>query len=491
MKRMLAFLLILVTVLMAACGQVTEPEKAPEPVPATQPEKEMEPAPVTQPEEHECASACDFCGGCTDVQCQQTVCSEKCPGEHGEEVYQFSNADYITEEAVSIDTGTLVFDIGENVYVPDNLTGMAESLASAIEKVSGLDFDGVVPYARETFPDGKVHIKVSRDSLYAGNPEYSWCTGLQTSEYGSAHAGAWEHVELSPGDLFLGNSYAIVHELGHMLMYRQSEWRHSQLLNEGFAEYTTYLALKELEKTDPETAVYLEPATYAIANMEIYDYEKLYEQPLEYWFENTFEYSANQNYTVGFRFMSYLQDVYGDYSKWIVTFEQMYSFRQKDIIEDQSSVQRQIEVLKAAYGSDVLEGFYPWLKEHTDLFEASLHWDGFVDRTVAEKMNLYPVFNALESRAKLERFAYNDLYINLEPLRKYIGEYKQCDTAELMLVTSEPVEVRLYQPDGTFTTVMSDSQNGIPMEGISYIKLVGNHQLYRIEIIGDFRVIWE
>ena len=485
MKRMLAFLLILVTVLMAACGQVTEPEKAPE----TQPATAVSPV-ETQPEAHDCVSACEICGGCMNAQCMQAACSEKCPGEHREEVYPFSDADYITEEAVSVDTGTLVFDIGENVYVPGNLAGMAESLACAMEKVSGLDFDGA-GYAKSAFSDGKVHIKVSRDCLYAGNPEHSWYTGLQTSEQGSAYAGAWEHVELSPGDLFLGNGYAIVHELGHMLMYRQSEWHHSQLLNEGFAEYTTYLTLKELEKTDPETAMYLDRATYAIANMEIYDYEKLYEQPPEYWFENTFEYSGNGNYVVGFRFMSYLQDVYGDYSKWITAFEEEHNFREESGYNDQSSVKQQIEVLKSAYGSDVLEGFYPWLKEHTDLFEASLHWDGFVDRTAAEKMNLYPVFNALESRAKLERFAYNDLYINLEPLRKYIGEYKQYDTSDLMLVTSEPVEVRLYQPDGTFTTVMSDSQNGIPLEGISYIKLMGNHQLYRIEIVGDFRVIWE
>ncbi len=478
MKRILAFLLVLLTVFMAACGQVTEPGKDPETVPETQPK-------------HDCVSACNYCGGCTNAQCPERACSEKCPGEHREEVYEFTDGDYITDQAVSVDTGTLVFDIGENVYVPGNLAGLAESLARAMEKVSGLDFDGTTPYARGMFPDGKVHIKVSRDSLYAGNPEHSWYTGLQTSEQGGAFASAWEHVELSPGDLLLGNSYAIVHELGHVLMYRQSEWSHSQLLNEGFAEYTAYLAMKELETADPETAMYLDRSAYIIANMEIYDYEKLYEQPPEYWFENTFEHTGNGNYAVGFRFMSYLHDVYGDYSKWIGTFEQMDSFQLKTTDGDQSSVRKQIEALKASYGEDVLVGFYPWLMENLDRFDPSVHWPGIADRTAAEEMNWYPVFNALESRAKLEYFVYNDLYINLEPLRRYIGEYKQYDTADLMLVTSEPVSVLLYRHDGMVTSAVCDAEEGISLDGISYIKLVGNHQLDCMEIIGDFRVTWE
>jgi len=389
MRRMfLSYALVLVMILCTACGQVPEPE------PITEPEPVTLPVVATQPTEHACDSICKLCGACTDAQCAETACSGKCPGVHREEVYQFPDGDYITDRAVSVDTGTLVFDIGKNVYVPGNLDGMAESLVIALEKVSGLDFDGA-GYAQSAFSDGKVHVNVSRDLLYAGIPEHSWYTGLQTSEQGSAYASSGTHVALSPGDLFVGNSYAIAHELGHMLMYRQSEWAHSQLLDEGFAEYTTYLVLKELEETVPETAVYLEQSTYTITNVEIYDYGKLYEQPLEYWFENSFEYSGNGNYAVGFRFMNYLHDVYGDYSKWICAFEEMYSFRQRNGYSDQSSVEQQIEVLKTAYGADVLDGFYPWLKENLARFDPAEFSTGYTDRTAVEKINLYPVFTRL------------------------------------------------------------------------------------------------
>jgi len=75
-------------------------------------------------------------------------------------------------------------------------------------------------------------------------------------------------------------------------------------------------------------------------------------------------------------------------------------------------------------------------------------------------------------------------------LRKYVGEYKQCDATNLALITSKSVEVELYRADGTVTLAMSDSQKGIPLEGISYIKIVGTHKLAFIEVIGDFRVTW-
>lgn len=442
--------------------------------------------PQSPTELHVCEAVCLECGLCGNEACTEQICTEKCTGVHWEEPLSFSDGDYITDTAVSVDTGTLVFDIDTNVYVPAHLEEMAEMVAAAMEKVSGLDFDGQGNYARGDFQDEKVHVNVSRDSLYAGNPDHAdWYQGLQTSEVGSAYAFAWSHAAVSPGDLFLGNSYAVIHELSHVLMFRQSEWSHCQLLNEGFAEYTTYLALRELEHNAPEAAPYLDASEHITYNMEIYDYEKLYEQPLEYWFENTFEYSGNSNYTVGFRFMAYLQDVYGDYSKWIPAFEDTYCFAKRGKSDDVSPVQQQIEILKNTYGETVLDDFYPWLRKHLDQFEANGYSEP-VDRTGADRVNWYPFYSSVETSAVMGAMEYEDLYIHLEPLRRYISEYKQDDASELQLVMSAPVKVRLYQEDGTYTTVMGDQP--IPLEGISYIKLVGKDKLDWLKVVGAFCV---
>ena len=501
-KMMLLGIAVLLVMFCASCGVENVPEatQIPETVPAVI---------ATQP--HVCAEACGVCGLCMNAGCAEAVCAEKCTGTHWEEPFAFSAGDYITTETVRVDTGTLVFDIDENVYVPGNLAEMGEIIATEIEKVTGLDFDGA-GYARDFFPDGKVHINISRDCLYT---ERDWYRGLKTSEVGNAYGGSSTHVFASPGDLLLGHSNAMVHELTHVLMFRQSAWSHSQLLNEGFAEYTTYLVMSDLEKTDPQAAFYLDHSEQSLIDMRIWDYDKLFEHPIEYWFENTFEYSSNENYTVGFRFMAYLHDVYGDYSKWIPAYEAQYPHRNSGEITDKSTAERQIEVLKVTYGEDVLDNFYPWLKNRLDRFVSTGSWRNLKNQQKPAALNWYPNYNAIESVVWIRNLEYNDLYLNIETVRKYLGEYKQQDVSDLVLITSEPVRVELYQADGTYTSAMTNSQKAekaieslqwdanqqgyvyvfiedvLSLENISYIKLVGEGKLELIEIAGDFRVMFK
>ena len=500
-KRILSLILAVALLLCAGCGAVSAPEDVQTPAAAPT-------VATTQP--HACTSACLTCGLCANSACTEAVCAEKCAGNHREEPKVFSGGDHITTEAVSVDTGTLVFDIGENVYIPGDLAQLGEVIVAAMETVSGLDFDGA-GYGREMFRDGKVHVKASRDNLYT---EQDWYQGLKTSETGNAYASAWGHAELSPGDLCITETYALIHELGHVLMFRQSEWSHCQTLNEGFAEYTAYLAVQELAHTNPEAAFRTMTPNEFLGNVDIYDYEKLFEQPIEYWFENTFEYSGNSNYAVGFRLMAYLQAVYGDYSKWITEFENTHCFKTSSNGSDLSQVQQQIEVLKATYGEDVLDNFYPWLKENLDKFVPKADWRDLTDQQELA-FNWYPELNAIESVARIEKLEYNDLYLNIESVRKYLGEYKQQDVSDLMLVTSEPVQIELYRADGTYTTVMSNSQKAqqpieimkwneeqqaygyafaegmLPLENVSYIKLVGEGKIELIEIVGGFRVLFK
>ncbi len=466
MRKILPFLIIFVLILCAGCAADTE---------AATPDVSVPEAGSPELITHSCENPCEECSLCKNVSCSEAPCLNKCTCCK-EEPYVFSTGDYISDSPISVETDTFVFDIGENIYVPGNLEELANTLESTMEKLSGLDFDGA-GYARDFYPDGKIHMDVSRDSLY------SWDGILDTSEVGAAYAST-QSVTLSPGDLFLGNSKAIAHELGHVLMFRQSGWSHCQLLNEGFAEYTTYLTMLEFDKLDGKVGFTLDRPIQSIADMAIFDYEKLYEQPLEYWFENTFEYSGNANYVIGFRFMAYLHETFGEYSKWITEFENTYSFKSHSGPSNESAAAQQIEVLKAVYGEDVLDNFYPWLKENFDRFDEALEWTQYRDLKSSNGINLYPRFNALESLAVITRFEYENLYINIDCLRSYISDYKGFEDTGLILVTSEPVTVNLYHADGSFTTVMSNSE--VQLDDVSYIKLVGQGTLDQLEISGQF-----
>lgn len=451
------------------CG-VAAPEATVAPTAApTEPTTAPTEAPTEPP--HVCQNLCQVCGFCSNEACAESVCAEKCVSLYGE---------FITTEAISVDTGVLVFDIGENIYVPGNLEEMGPIISNALEKTTGLRFTDSEK-AREAFPDGKVHVIVTRDNLYAGQ---DWYMGLDTSEVGSAYAR--DEATLSPGDLFLGYGGAIVHELTHVLMYRQNDWSYGQMLNEGLSTYTTYLIMSELEKTAPEIACYLEPSRQSLIDMAINDYSKLYEQPVEYWLDNTFEYASNLNYTVGFRFMAYLHHVYGDYGKWVPAFEEAYKFREHPEAGYEAPVQWRIEVLKSVYGEDVFDHFYPWLQENTAMFEAGLEAD-VRDLSGAEELNWYPRFTAINSTARMEQIKYKDLRIQLDPMRKYVEEYKGQKMGDALLATSEPVEVVLYYADGTEATAVAGQENSeLPLDGAVAFRLVGEGQLEWIEIVGDF-----
>ncbi len=70
----------------------------------------------------------------------------------------------------------------------------------------------------------------------------------------------------------------------------------------------------------------------------------------------------------------------------------------------------------------------------------------------------------------------------LETVRKYLSEYKGRDVSGLHLDCSEPVLVNLYRSDGSYTCQLVQSK--VSLEGISYIKLVGEGKLTYLRIAG-------
>ncbi len=398
--------------------------------------------------------------------------------EDEEEPIVYPAEDYITTEDIVLDLEKAVYHIGKNVYVPGNVADITNATMNVIEQIAGLSFEENPEFIEffSDFTDGKTHIFINRELFYSGQ---EWYTGLDSSEFGEAYA-VGGMVWAAPGNLLLGNNGTIIHELCHALMCRQSPWYHGVTLNEGFAEYTTYLVLLEMEEKYPELVIYFNESTSNINNMYM-EYEELYKQPMEYWLDNSYEYAGNGSYAVGFRFMAYLNAVYGDYNSWILKYEEEYPFMDKDQIDDKSPVEQRIAILKQTYGEDVLDNFYPWLMAHESDFAEQ---EGkFIDISNLHELNVYPEYNAIYSKLILDSIKYKDLYINLEYARKYIEEYKGGDASKLVLLTSDVMEVALYHADGSYTQVTT-GREPISLEGIIGIKLVGEGTVNRLEISG-------
>ena len=414
---------------------------------------------------------CDLCGmlwGVSELQ-QSTP-------------YVFPDVGYITTGEETVDTGDLVYHIGENVFVPGHLQEISTVLAETAQQVSGLTFAGN-GYGQLLYPDDKIHVNVSRDQIPPGYP---------MAETGAAYADRRSHAVVPPGDLFFYDNYAVSHEISHVMRFKKTGWDFSSPLEEGIAEFTTHQILKALEETDPTSAYYLGRSCSTTWNMAITDYDALYAQPVEYWLENEFPYSGNPNYCIGFRFMWYLQEVYGNYTQWIADYEAAYpctapSHSWEGVRADLASV---LEIMKQTYGADVLDNFYPWLRENEALFEPL--WDvTYVDATDVEAVNLYPKMYDDYSHTELYRMDYKDLYVNLESVRTYLEDYKGIDASALTLYNPDKLTVNLYHADGSYVTVYGHEEYSLA--DISYIKLVGEGRLDLLRIYGyeGCKMDWE
>ena len=394
------------------------------------------------------------------------------PSVPQETPYSFAAGDFITQDKVQIETDSFVYHIGKGVFVPGHIEQLSDTLAGALEKATGLKIAGK-GYAKDVYSDDRIHVSIDRSGLSV----IQSYTGV--SELGPAYASAKDHATISPGELYLYQYYSVVHEAAHVIRFKQSGWSFDNPLEEGFAAYTTYRVLADLEKTDPAAAYYLGTSASAIWDMSIQDYGPLYEKPIEHWLEYGYEYSGNQNYCVGFRFMWYLQEVYGDYSRWITEYEAAYPSAGRSDLVSMNSV---IKILKKTYGADVLTGFYPWLKQNEALFEDAPQYEKFSDMTQVQALNLYPKFQFGASCTELTKILYRDLYVNLETAYTYLEDYKQIDISSLTLYNPDGVTINLYRADGTYTT--SSGETEISLEGIRYIKLVGSGQLSKLQIHG-------
>lgn len=368
---------------------------------------------------------------------------------------------FITSQKTNIETEHFIFEIEANVYVPDYLEEYIEVIYNALEKASGLSF-----YNTHYNPD-KIVIEVAKPN----NPKYP------DSEMAGAYAyskGATIHI--SSGDLLLGNSYAIVHELSHILQYSQSSWSYSRVYVEGFAEYNSYNTIKYLEKNNIEVAKSTIANYSHINNMTIYG--DVYSKSVEYWIANeseAYDISGNGPYSIGMRFMNYLHDTYNDYTSWIKYYERINPYYTNKYVDQKIPLNSQYEAMKNTYGFNVFDGFYNWLKQNEETYERPS--GKIYDLKNLKYTYIYPEFNAIGGKVYLSDYAftYNNLYIYIDATRYYLKEYKGKSVSNLKLELASSVTVEFYNSDGTLLSTKTGTS--FSLVGVGYIKLLGEGTL--------------
>ena len=377
----------------------------------------------------------------------------------------------ITEEQTTLKTNYLELSIPANVYIHDDLVENINIITSAMEIVSGMNFEGNSNYSKERL-DVEVIKMTDTESELSG------------TAYGY-HGG----FTIPSGNLV--DLHTLIHEGSHSLQYSQSKWSYCTWAMEGISTYTTYKTQLYIEQNSPELIPMVGCVDQSFLDYEISDYDELYKHSLEHWIDNTFEYSGNQNYSIGFRFMWYLDEVYGDYTKWIFEYEEMNPFYLANAFSDVLAKEEQIKAFKAAYGDDVFDGFYPWLKNNQSLFETNHN----VDLTSAEKIQLYPMcayskifYNMITIGSG--SFLYNDLFIGLDAGRYYLNEYKGKSTDGMMLTIDKGTVVELYDSEGRLMRIEQSAEGPdkallpISLDGVSFVRLVGEGEFRSLQITG-------
>ena len=370
----------------------------------------------------------------------------------------------VTAEPTVITTDHLILDIPRQVYIPEHLRDTLNIVTAAMEEVSGLKFAGNPQYTTGLWKVNVIKLE-DRDNEFF-------------TPVADAHA-----AYVAPGHLV--DMSDMIHECVHGLHFSQSPWLRSLIADEGISTYTTYKVLAYIEEHYPELVPYVASVNQLFTNymMEESDLEKLYEYPIEHWFETSFTYGCNNEYSVGFRFMWYLDDVYGNYTQWIIDYEKLHPYDPNVVGE--LPVEEQLKAFRMTYGDDVFDGFYPWLKEHEDLFS-----ERRIDLTAAEQIQLYPLLYPIGMFYNTIRCDYRDLYIEFETGKNYIDHYLGLSSDGMVLILMGNVVAELYDESGRLLRT-EDAANGIlsiSLDEVGLIRLVGEGSIDVLRVTGPYDI---
>ena len=321
-------------------------------------------------------------------------------------------------------TENIDYSAGWDTYLVDGYIEKTEKLLHIMEQVIRLSF------AQEG-DKLKIHLVGPGQSGYS-EPEY-------------------RSLGCEQRDAFMGNSPYMISYLADILQGDQVHAYFCDVLRYGFMTYATYDVLTFLESQDPNFSAMFSSKENLFMNYLIMDSETLYEHDIIYWLEQGYPYtSSNGSAALGFWFMKYLDETYGNYTHWLTEYAKTHPTGNA---YDTVSVESQVQNLKDVYGENVLTNFYPWLEKNLDL---NAMWDT-ADYSALSEYCHYPNFTYVGYSEQFFSGNYNDLIISLSEFRYYMTEIKGYTLDHLTLSKFTDNEVVLYDKEGKYLM----STNGV------------------------------
>ena len=386
---------------------------------------------------------------------------------------------YTTTKVTYIETQYAIFQIQPNIYVVGDLAKKTDDLCRAMESFSGLSFNTEIANGK------KILISVNRSSGPSAYPDSEMSGGMATGGAVSNSRGdiGNGHISLDSLSLFLGKEGAFIHELFHVLRFRQSNNTFNTLLEEGFAAYMTLGLQLELEKQNKALAYYCNSSSQGYMNIGSME-RSIYNCTISEWFSKTAEaFQGNDAYTYGYCFLSYLKSAYGNPTAWITYLDD--AGKDRPDINAPLSVDQTKQVFQEVYGANCLDNFYGWLRNN----EKNLLKPGgtVYDITDMEPISIYPHFTWLNCEStELAPFKvkYKNLCVDVEELRNYLTNYKNRNADNLNLALSHNATIQLFDQSGML--VGQEQGKTASLAGVSYFRLVGQGELDFLEIYGYY-----
>lgn len=138
-----------------------------------------------------------------------------------------------------------------------------------------------------------------------------------------------------------------------------------------------------------------------------------------------------------------------------------------------------------AYGENVFNDFYEWLKENESIFDTVvLEWDVLWDYSNIDRINFYPSFYYGWTQFTLKTLAdiKQEIYIGIDAGKYYLETYKGKNIDELYLKVSGVKTVYLYNSQGELIETISNPET-VSLKDVSIIKLDAG-LVKQFEIVG-------
>jgi len=259
---------------------------------------------------------------------------------------------YKTKKEEYIETTRFILFIDDGVEIPVNVIYVIDHIMNIIESKTGLRFYTGKQYGanwftmeseiEEIFDTGANLKKIIKDDrVCIVVSQQNWRT----------YAFSYQGIMLQPQDIKLwdGNEHAMIHELLHVLEFRNG-CPLGQVLQEGFATYYTMLITKE----DTVLNGYYD----GYSRLSGFEY-KITEDNAEAVFN---EITSGWNaYLLGFRMINYIMETYGSQA-----YQNMHN--KLSVKFDYPSVKDVAAALKSELSKDFFRAFARWYKKNYERF---------------------------------------------------------------------------------------------------------------------------